>query len=54
NNINNKDHITEKGLIVYIKAFINNGLFNKLTKIFPDIKKVARPNIIDRTIKDPN
>jgi hypothetical protein len=54
--INKGEHLTAEGLgkIVAIKASLNLGLSAVLTEAFPNITPVARPEIVDQEISDPN
>ena len=56
NIILNKEHLTMEGLtkIVAIKAYLNQGLSGDLKSSFPAITPIARPLVIQQTIKDPN
>ena len=55
NLMNNKEHLTEKGIneIMSIKASINKGLTGTLKAIFPNIVPVERPIIKNQIIKSP-
>ncbi len=54
--MNKKEHLTIEGLnkIVSIKASINNGLSEILTKSFPNIAPVERPFVKSPGNFDPN
>jgi len=55
NLINNKEHLTEKGIneIISIRASMNKGLTEGLKSIFPNIVPVERPIIKNQIIKSP-
>jgi len=52
----NKEHLTVEGLkkIIAIKASINKGLPDELKEAYPDVEPVARCNIANKEIPDPN
>nr|QBM09656.1 hypothetical protein [Dactylella sp.] len=55
--IKNKDHLTEKGFhrVLALKASINKGLSAELTKAFPNIIPVVRPQFsCDSKVTEPN
>jgi group I intron endonuclease len=53
--IKNKEHLSIEGLrkIVGIKASLNKGISEELTKYFPEIIIVKRPIVLDQSIRDP-
>ena len=55
NLMNNKEHLTEKGInkIISIRASMNKGLTGSLKSIFPKIVGVERPIINNPIIKSP-
>jgi hypothetical protein len=55
NLMNNKEHLTEKGIneIISIRASMNKGLTEGLKYIFPNIVPVERPIIKNQIIKSP-
>ena len=56
NLILNKEHLKMEGLnkIVAIKGFLNKGLSDDLKSTFKGIVPIARPLIVQQTVKDPN
>lgn len=56
NLILNKEHLTMEGLtkIVAIKGFLNKGLSDDLKSTFLGITPIARPLMVQQTVKDPN
>jgi len=54
--MNNGQHLTPEGLlkIISIKASCNLGLSPGLKTKFSDVIPVARPEVIDQTIKNPH
>lgn len=54
--MNEKEHLTSEGLlkIVNIKAALNLGLSEALSKAFPNISPVSRPLVDLTEILDPN
>lgn len=54
--MNRKEHLTLEGIqkILAIKASINWGLSDALTKIFLKVIPISRPLVLDQTIKDPS
>lgn len=53
--MNRKEHLTLEGIqkILAIKASMNWGLSDQLTKKFPKVNLVSRPIVVKQTIKDP-
>lgn len=54
--IQNKEHLTKDGFnkILSIRASMNLGLSDELKLIFPDIRRVSRPLLKDKDVKDSN
>jgi hypothetical protein len=50
------EHLTSEGLlkIINIKASMNKGLNEELSKAFPDVVPVLRPLVDTPSIRDPN
>ena len=54
--LKNKVHLTREGfnMILSIRASINLGLSEELKLTFPNVTPMARPLLLDRSVKDPN
>ena len=54
--VKSKEHLTLEGLkkIISIKAALNNGLSDNLSRAFPDIVPAQRPQVQSKRIPDPH